>query len=106
MDATSLHADSGLNAFDAYAAPIPLGGWRVDRGIPYAASIAIGLMDVIANAVCVVGIRAHGQWHASLEKAIQQGLLRIKIGKVLGQACRVDLNVDFALAGCLRHGIK
>ena len=73
MDATSLHADSGLNAFDAYAAPIPLGGWRVNRGIPYAASIAIGLMDVIANAVCAVGIRAHGQRHASLEKRFSKG---------------------------------
>ena len=106
MDATSLRADSGLSAFDAYAAPIPLGGWYVDRGVPYAAGIAIGLKDVIANTTCVMGVRTHGQWNARLEKALQQGLLRVKIGKVFGQACGVDLNMHLALAGCLRHGIE
>ena len=101
-----LHADSGLNAFDAYAAPIPWAVGASMRGVPYAASIAIGLMDVIANAVCVVGIRAHGQWHASLENASAR-FLRIKIEKVLEVMPAVlILNVDFALAGCLRHGIK
>ena len=62
--AASLHADSELNAFDAYAAPISLGGWRVDGGVPYAVGMAIGFKDAVANTACVVGVGAHGQRHA------------------------------------------
>lgn len=80
----SLHADSGLNAFDAYAAPTSLGGWRVDGGVPYVAGVAIGFKDAVANTACVMGVGAHGQWHTCPEKAFKQGLLRIKIGKVFG----------------------
>lgn len=69
--AASIYADSGLNAFDAYAAPISLGGWRVDGGVPYAVGIAIGLKDAVANTACVVGVGPSGQWHTCPEKAVQ-----------------------------------
>ena len=55
-DAASLLTDGALYAFDAYAAPIPLGGWCVDGGISYAAGVAVGFSDVVADAVCVRGI--------------------------------------------------
>lgn len=59
-DAASLLTDGALYTFDAYAAPISLGGWRVDGGIPHAAGVAVGFSDVVADTVCAMGIRTYG----------------------------------------------